>query len=74
MRAFRNAIKTLFALHRLKSCCKAGERAYLSDFNLDGSVVLGANESVGGVALSGNVKFHDLFLFVLHMTSIKKNC
>ena len=48
--------------------------AYLSDFNLDGSVVLGANESVSGVALSWDVKFHNLFLFVLHMTSIKKNC
>ena len=46
-------------------------KAYLSDFDLDGSVVLGANESVGGGALSGDVEFYNSFLFVLHICCLK---
>ena len=41
--------------------------AYLSDFNLDRSVVLGDNEAVGGGALSWNVLFLDFTLFVDHL-------
>lgn len=40
--------------------------AYLSDLNLDGGVVLGGNEPVGGRALAGNVKVNNDTLVVLH--------
>lgn len=40
--------------------------AYLSDLNLDGGVVLGGNESVGGRALAGDVQINNLPLVVLH--------
>ena len=45
---------------------EAGWGTYLGDLDLDGSVVLGANKSVGGGALAGDVEFYNSFLFVLH--------
>ena len=38
-----------------------------SDVDLDGGSVLGSQQSVGGRALSGNVHFNHILLFVLHL-------
>ncbi len=38
-----------------------------SDIDLDGGAVLGGNQSVGGRALSGDVKIYNLLLVVLHL-------
>lgn len=40
---------------------------YLSDLNLDGSVVLSGNEPVGGRALTGDIEIHDHTIVVLHV-------
>ena len=40
---------------------------YLSDLDLDGSVVLGGDESVSGRALSGDVEIHNMSFVVLHL-------
>ncbi len=42
---------------------------YFGDLNLDGGVVLGGDESVGGGALAGDVKINNLLLVVLHSSS-----
>lgn len=42
---------------------------YLCDFNLDGGVILGRNEPVGGRALARDVQVHNLSLVVLHLVS-----
>ena len=39
---------------------------YLSDLDLDGSVVLSSDESVGGRALAGDVEINNMSLVVLH--------
>lgn len=43
------------------------ERSYISDVDLDGGVVLGGDESVGGGAFSGDIKVHDFVVGVLHI-------
>ena len=40
---------------------------YLSDLDLDGSMVLGGDESVSGRALSGDVEIHNGSFVVLHL-------
>ena len=40
---------------------------YLGDLNLDRSVVLSGDESVGGRALSGDIEIHNLSFVVLHL-------
>ena len=44
-----------------------GANTYLSDLDLDGSVVLGGDKSVSGRALSGDVEIHNLSFVVLHL-------
>ena len=46
-------------------CCAT----YFGDLDLDGGVVLGSDESVGGRALAGDVKVNNLLLVVLHSSS-----
>ena len=46
---------------------RSAKGTYSGDLDLDGGVVLGSNESVGGGAFTGNVKFHDPLLVVLHL-------
>ena len=43
-----------------------GRGAYLGNLNLDGGMVLGGNESVGGGALTGDVQIHNRTVVVLH--------
>ena len=40
---------------------------YSGDFDLDGGVVLGSNESVGGATFTGDVELHDPLFVVLHI-------
>ena len=40
---------------------------YFGDLNLDGGVVLGGDESVGGGALAGDVKINNSSFVVLHI-------
>ena len=42
-------------------------QTYLSDLDLDRSVVLGGNESVRGRALSGDIDIHNISFVVLHL-------
>ena len=48
--------------------------AYLSDLDLNRSVVLGSNQSVGSGALPGDVDVHNVSFVVLHLylTSIRE--
>ena len=39
----------------------------LGDLDLDGSVVLSSDESVGGRALAGDVEIHNISFVVLHL-------
>ena len=41
-------------------------KAYLSDLDLNRSVVLGSDEPVGGRALSWDIDVHNVSLVVLH--------
>lgn len=45
----------------------SGVCTYLSDFDLNGGVVLGSDESVGGRALAGDVDVHNVSFVVLHL-------
>ena len=44
-----------------------GRDTYLSDLDLDRSVVLGGDESVSGRALSWDVEIHNMSFVVLHL-------
>jgi hypothetical protein len=44
----------------------------LSDRDLDGRVVVGLDDTVGGAALAGDVEINDLSLFVLHFGGFVK--
>ena len=40
---------------------------YSGDFDLDGGMILGSNEPVGGGAFPGNVELHNALFIVLHL-------
>ena len=53
---------------RCLNCCGA----YLAELDLDGSVVLGGDESVGSGALAGDVEIHNFSFVVLHVCLLLK--
>ena len=57
----------LAVLVNLKQGSESMNLSYLGDLDLDGSVVLGGDESVGGGALAGDVEIHNLSFVVLHL-------
>jgi hypothetical protein len=79
--ALRQAVHGIVALaHRSHEAAEgvdvvlAGDGAAvlvdLGDGDLDGAVVLGLDDAVGGAALAGDVEVHDLTTVVLHFGGV----